>query len=71
MLKDYMNEAVRILQEFFEKKLKVTPRIIAGLHTFGARMYFNPHIHMLFTMGGMNSLKRSVIMVCMRVEARR
>jgi uncharacterized protein (DUF2267 family) len=53
MLKDYMNEAVRILQEFFEKKLKVTPGIIAGLHTFGARMNFNPHIHMLVTMGGM------------------
>ncbi|ECV7489942.1 IS91 family transposase, partial [Salmonella enterica subsp. enterica serovar Muenchen] len=37
----------------FEKKHKVTPGIIAGLHTFGARMNFNPHVHMLVTMGGM------------------
>lgn len=53
MLKPYMDEAVGILQAYFEKKLKVTPGIIAGLHTFGARMNFNPHVHMLVTMGGM------------------
>jgi hypothetical protein len=27
--------------------------IIAGIHTFGAGMNFNPHIHMIVTMGGM------------------
>lgn len=53
LLKPYMDEAVRVIQEYFEKKLKVTPGIIAGLHTFGARMNFNPHVHMLVTMGGM------------------
>ena len=31
-----MDEAVRIVQEWFEKKHKVTPGIIAGLHTFGS-----------------------------------
>ncbi|WP_415837206.1 transposase, partial [Paenibacillus phoenicis] len=27
--------------------------MVAGLHTFGARLNFNPHVHMLVTMGGM------------------
>ncbi len=53
LLKEFMNEAVRIVQEWFQKKFKVTPGIIAGLHTFGARLNFNPHVHMLVTMGGM------------------
>ncbi|WP_261808180.1 transposase [Paenibacillus sp. N3.4] len=34
---------------------KMTPGIIAGLHTFGSRLNFNPHIHMLVTMGGMKA----------------
>ncbi|MHB1407453.1 MAG: IS91 family transposase [Desulfitobacteriaceae bacterium] len=37
----------------FKKKFKAVPGVIAGLHTFGARMNFNPHVHMLVTMGGM------------------
>ena len=53
LLKDFMNEAVRIVQDWFKKKYKITPGIIAGIHTFGARMNFNPHVHMLVTMGGM------------------
>lgn len=53
MLKPLMDEAVKLVQDWFKKKLKVTPGIIAGLHTFGARMNYNPHVHMLVTMGGM------------------
>lgn len=53
MLKEYMDEAVRIVHEHFEQKHKVRPGIIAGLHTFGSRLNFNPHVHMLVTMGGM------------------
>jgi len=53
LLKDLMDESVKIVQDWFKKKNKVTPGIIAGLHTFGARMNFNPHVHMLVTMGGM------------------
>ena len=53
MLKEFMDEAVRVVQKWFEEKLKVTPGIIAGLHTFGSRLNFNPHVHMLVTMGGM------------------
>ena len=48
-----MDEAVRIVQDYYKKKSKVVPGVIAGLHTFGARMNFNPHVHMLVTMGGM------------------
>jgi hypothetical protein len=55
MLKEFMDEAVRIIKEHFEKKHKITPGIIAGLHTFGSRLNFNPHVHMLVTMGGMRS----------------
>jgi hypothetical protein len=53
LLKVLMDEAARILKDYFEKKHKVTPGIIAGLHTFGARMNYNPHVHMMVTMGGM------------------
>jgi hypothetical protein len=53
LLKEFMDEAVRVVKEYFEKKHKVTPGIIAGLHTSGARLQFNPHVHMLVTMGGM------------------
>jgi hypothetical protein len=55
MLKAFMDEAVGIIQQYFEKKHKVTPGVIAGLHTFGSRLNFNPHVHMLVTMGGMKS----------------
>jgi hypothetical protein len=55
LLKEFMDEAVRIVKEYFQKKQKVTPGIIAGLHTFGSRINFNPHVHMLVTMGGMKN----------------
>lgn len=53
LLKPLMDEAVGIIQGWFKGKFKITPGIIAGLHTFGARMNFNPHVHMLVSMGGM------------------
>ncbi len=53
LLKGLMDEGVRVVQEGFEKKQKITPGIIAGLHTYGAKLNFNPHVHMLVTMGGM------------------
>jgi len=46
-----MDEAAQLVMGFFQKKAKVTPGIIAGLHTFGSRVNFNPHVHMLVTMG--------------------
>jgi hypothetical protein len=51
MLKSFMDEAVKLIQQWFKKKFKVVPGITAGLHTFGSRINFNPHIHMLVTMG--------------------
>jgi len=53
LLKDLMDEAAKLIQNYFKKKAKVTPGIIMGLHTFGSRVNFNPHVHMLVTMGGM------------------
>lgn len=44
LLKPLMDEAVEIIQDWFKKKHKITPGIIAGLHTFGARMNYNPHV---------------------------
>jgi len=53
LLKALMDEGARFIKEFFEKKHKVTPGIVMGLHTFGSRINFNPHLHLLVTMGGM------------------
>ena len=52
LLKPLMDEAGKLVKDFFKKKAKVTPGIISGLHTFGSRVNFNPHVHMLVTMGG-------------------
>lgn len=51
-LKDFMDEAARILVEFFQIKVKVTHGIISGLHTFGSRVNFNPNVHLLVTKEG-------------------
>ncbi|NPV92839.1 MAG: transposase [Firmicutes bacterium] len=53
MLKGLMDEAAEIIQNWFEKKQKIKPGIIAGIHTFGAKLNFNPHVHMMVSMGGM------------------
>lgn len=55
LLKDLMDRSVKLIQDFFERKSKAMPGIIAGLHTFGARAQFNPHVHMMVTMGGMTA----------------
>lgn len=53
LLKPLMDEAARLIQQYFQKKAKVIPGIIAGLHTFGSQINFNPHVHMLVSMGGL------------------
>jgi hypothetical protein len=53
LLKDLMDGAAGLLKEYLLKKKHVQAGIIAGLHTFGARGQFNPHVHMMVTMGGM------------------
>src|SRR5699024_1985554 len=52
LLKPLMDEAAKLISDYFGKKAKVKPGIIAGLHTFGSKVNFNPHVHMLVTMGG-------------------
>ena len=53
MLKEFIDGAVGVILQWYKKKMNVMPGIIAGLHTFGSRLNFNPHVHMLITMGGM------------------
>lgn len=53
LLKGLMDAASKLITDFFQKKAKVAPGIISGLHTFGLRVNFNPHVHMLVTMGGL------------------
>ena len=55
LLKELMDRSVKLIQDYFLRKSKVTPGIIAGLHTFGAKAQFNPHVHMMVTMGGMSA----------------
>lgn len=51
LLKGLMDEAARLMNDWFVKQ-GMTPGIVVALHTFGSRLEFNPHIHMLVTMGG-------------------
>lgn len=53
LLKPLMDEASRLVINYFQKKNKVTPGIIARLHTFGSKINYNPHVHMIVTMGGL------------------
>lgn len=54
LLKGLMDEAAKIISDFYgKKKLKVG--IVAALHTFGSQLEFNPHVHMIVTMGGVNN----------------
>jgi len=52
LLKDLMDSAAGLLKEYLLKRKHLQAGIIAGLHTFGARGQFNPHVHMMVTMGG-------------------
>lgn len=55
LLKDLMDCSTKLIQDYYMRKCKVVPGIIAGLHTFGAKAQFNPHVHMMVTMGGMTA----------------
>lgn len=49
LLKGLMDEAARIVTDCFRKQ---KAGAIVALHTFGSKLEFNPHIHLLVTMGG-------------------
>lgn len=51
LLKGRMDEADRLMTEWFET-CGCTPGLVVALHTFGSKLEYNPHIHMLVTMGG-------------------
>lgn len=54
LLKGLMDEAAKIVLNFFRKK-KIQAGIVAALHTFGSQLEFNPHVHMVVTMGGVTN----------------
>lgn len=47
-----MDEAARILLDFFREH-QIQAGIVATLHTFGSQLEFNPHVHLVVTMGGL------------------
>ncbi len=51
LLKGLMDEAAQIILHFFQRS-HLQPGIVATLHTFGSKLEFNPHVHMIVTMGG-------------------
>lgn len=53
LLKDLMDMSVELLQDWFKKREKVEVGMMVGIHTFGATMNFNPHVHVLLTEGGL------------------
>jgi hypothetical protein len=52
LLKGLMDEAARVVLEALGKNRKVQGGVVAALHTFGSKLEFNPHVHMVVTMGG-------------------
>ena len=52
LLKGLMDDAAQVILDYF-KKQKIRPGIILALHTFGSKLEFNPHVHMIVTMGGL------------------
>ena len=55
LLKDLMDLSVELLKDWFKKSAKVEVGMMVGLHTFGATMNFNPHVHILMTEGGLTN----------------
>ena len=53
LLKNLMDLAAEFLQEWFKEREKVEIGIMLGVHTFGATMNFNPHVHLMITEGGL------------------
>lgn len=49
LLKGLMDEAAKVVTNCFRKQ---EAGAIVALHTFGSKLEFNPHVHLLVTMGG-------------------
>ncbi|WP_438782484.1 IS91 family transposase [Enterococcus sp. DIV0187] len=52
LLKGLMDEAARILLDFFRKH-HIQAGVVATLHAFGSQLEYNPHVHLVVTMGGL------------------
>jgi hypothetical protein len=56
-----MDQATEMLLDWLEKRGKVRSGAMVGIHTFGARMNFNPHVHILVTEGGFDRTGKWVV----------
>ena len=45
-----------VVQQWFRKKYNLKPGIVSVLHTFGSDLKYHPHIHMLVSGGGQNTM---------------
>ncbi len=61
LLKNLMDQATEMLLDWLEKRGKVRSGAMVGIHTFGARMNFNPHVHILVTEGGFDRTGKWVV----------
>ena len=61
LLKNLMDLAVGILLDWLKDRGKVRSGAMVGIHTFGARMNYNPHVHVLLTEGGFDKTGKWVV----------
>ncbi len=60
LLKDLQNAAYGVVSNYYETKVKGKHEVglIAVVHTFGSDLKWNPHIHALFTEGGIDKTNK-------------
>ena len=56
LLKELQDAAYGVVSHYYKKKVKGNHEVglIAVVHTFGSDLKWNPHIHALFTEGGID-----------------
>lgn len=56
LLKDLQDAVYQVISYYYNKKVKGNHEVgvIAVLHTFGSDLKWNPHVHVLFTEGGID-----------------
>ena len=56
LLKDLQDSVYQVVSNYYENKVKGKHQVglIAVVHTFGSDLKWNPHIHTLFTEGGID-----------------
>jgi hypothetical protein len=55
------DQAHSIILGYFEKNFSIVPWVFSILHTFGSYINWNPHIHMIVSLGGIDYDERKTI----------